>query len=194
MRVTRRTLIEILRRCRRRAEALQNPHEFATGAVQIIKSRLTDQLVDGIRYERINDWFRMEQFELEIDNWQDCLVPAERSLYDHVALDSEVERRFVEDMDRRDDVKIYVKLPAWFTVSTPIGEYNPDWAVVIEPRDEFGQPTGDEAVYLVSETKDTTDLEKLRPDEARKIRCGMQHFRHALGVPYKVVTQAADLP
>ena len=162
--------------------------------MQIIKSRLTDQLVDGIRYEKINEWFRMEQFELEIDNCQDCLVPAERSLYDHVALDSEVERRFVEDMDRRDDVKIYVKLPAWFTVSTPIGEYNPDWAVVIEPGDQFGQPTGDEAVYLVSETKDTTDLDKLRPDEARKIRCGMQHFRHALGVPYKVVTHAADLP
>ncbi len=194
MQLTRRTLLEIVRRTRNRDAALRNPHEFATATVRVIKAKLTDQLVDGIRYEKLNEWYRMEQFELEIESWHEYLVPAERSLYDQVVFDSEIERRFVEDMDRRDDVKLYVKLPGWFTVPTPIGEYNPDWAVVIEPRDAFGEPTGDERLYLVSETKATTDLGKLRPDEARKIHCGRRHFEDALGVPYKVVTSAAELP
>ncbi|NOY79846.1 MAG: hypothetical protein GXP31_02455 [Kiritimatiellaeota bacterium] len=97
-------------------------------------------------------------------------------------------------MKLRTKLSVYVKLPGWFTVPTPIGEYNPDWAVVIEPRDAFGEPTGDERLYLVSETKDTAELDKLRPDEVRRIHCGRRHFEDALGVPYKVVTRAAELP
>jgi type III restriction enzyme len=114
-------------------------------------------------------------------------------VYDHVVYDSEIERRFVEDLEHRDDVKLYLKLPAWFTVNTPIGEYNPDWAIVMEEWDEHGQPTGEELLYLVRETKDTTNLAELRPDERRKVHCGERHFRE-LGVDYKVVTAAHELP
>ena len=193
MRLTRRTLLEIFRRTRKRNEATRNPHEFAAVAVQIIKHKLTDQLIDGIQYERINDWYRMEQFENEIESWEEYAVPASRSLYDHVISDSDIERQFVQDMEQRDDVKLYIKLPGWFTVQTPIGQYNPDWAVVIEPRDEFGNPTQKEMLYLVSETKGTTDLDKLRPDEQRRIHCGERHFQNALNVPYKVVSSATQL-
>ena len=80
-----------------------------------------------------------------------------------------------------------MKLPAWFQVPTPIGSYNPDWAIVF---DDGGQ----EHLYLVRETKGTTTLTDLRPDERRKIMCGRKHFREALGVDYRVVTSAAELP
>lgn len=194
VRLTRRTLLEIFRRTRQKQAALDNPHGFATDAVRIIKEKLTDQLVDGIQYERISEWYEMSQFEAEIESWEQYLVPAERSVYDHVIWDSEVERRFAEEVDRRDDVKLFLKLPAWFMVPTPIGDYNPDWAIVMEERDEHGAPTGKPLLYLVRETKDTTDRSKLRPDERRKIECGERHFEGALGVDYRVLTSATELP
>ena len=128
-----------------------------------------------------------------IDSWKEYLIPARRSVYDHVILDSEIERKFVEGLEKRNDVKLYLKLPAFFTVPTPIGEYNPDWAVVVEPRDAHGEPTGEQMLYLVRETKSTTNLDELRPDEKRKILCGERHFEDALGVDYKVVTSAEEL-
>jgi type III restriction enzyme len=194
VRLTRHTLLEIFKQAspKIQAAALKNPFEFATVAARIIKAKLADQLVNGIQYEKINQWYEMTQFE-DIPGWSDNLVPAAHSVYDHVVYESEIEKAFVEGLERREDVKLYVKLPGWFTVPTPVGEYNPDWAIVLEPRDEFGKPTGEELLYLVRETKDTTNLEELRLDEVRKIRCGERHFRDALGVDYQVVTDAREL-
>ena len=193
MRLTRKTLLNIFMRTRRQQEALDNPQEFASVAVRIIKEKLTDQLIDGIQYEKIDECYEMCQLEASIDSWREYLIPARRSVYDHVIFDSEVERKFVEGLEKRDDVKLYLKLPSFFTVPTPIGEYNPDWAVVVEPRDAHGEPTGEQMLYLVRETKGTTNLDELRPDEARKIHCGEQHFKDALGVDYKVVKSAEEL-
>ncbi|MBL7182887.1 MAG: hypothetical protein ISS50_00390 [Anaerolineae bacterium] len=142
VRLTRRTLLEIIRRAPNQQAVLDNPNEFATVAVRIIKDKLGDQLVEGIQYEKTGEWYEMAQLEAEIPGWEGCLVPAEKSVYDHVVCDSEIERQFVEELERRDDVKLYLKLPAWFTVPTPIGEYNPGWAIVMEDRDEHGQPCG----------------------------------------------------
>ena len=196
VRLTRKTLLEIIRRIPpdSQREMLENPHEFAVEAVRIIKSRLADQLVEGIRYEKIGQWYEMTKLESEIESWESYLEPAEKSIYDHVIYDSEVEHQFARDLERMKEVKLYIKLPGWFLVPTPIGEYNPDWAIVWQPHDEHGEPTGDPLLYLVRETKSEKELEKLRPDEARKIRCGEQHFRKALGVNYAVVREAKELP
>ena len=66
----------------------------------------------------------MSQFDCELESWKDCMEPASRSIYDHVIWDSDVEKQFVEGLERRDDIILYVKLPAFFTVPTPIGNYN----------------------------------------------------------------------
>jgi type III restriction enzyme len=76
-----------------------------------------------------------------------------------------------------------VKLPAWFEIDTPIGKYNPDWAILKHD---------DSVLYLVRETKGTKDFEKLRCAEAEKIRCGRKHFK-SLGVDFDVVTSAAEI-
>ena len=188
IRLTRKTLLEIFMRTRNQQAALNNPHEFASVTVRIIKEKLTDQLVDGIKYEKINDFYEMCQFEASIESWEDHLIPAKSSLYDHVIYDSEVEKKFVQSLERRADVKLYVKLPAFFKVPTPIGTYNPDWAIVVEDPDRE-----DPRVYLVRETKGTTNLRDLRPDEKRKIDCGRKHFSETLGVDYEVVNSAQDL-
>ena len=188
MRLTKRTLLEIFRRTQKQQSALDNPHEFASVAVRIIKEKLTDQLIDGIKYEKIGECYEMCQFEMSIKSWEDRLIPAERSLYDHVIFDSEVERRFVEGLEKRSDVKLYVKLPAFFKVPTPIGNYNPDWAIVVEDPDRE-----DPMVYLVRETKGTTNPNHLRPDERRKVDCGKRHFGEALDVDYEIVDSPFDL-
>ena len=193
IRLTRKTLLDIFMCTRKQQAARDNPPEFAAVAVHIIKEKLTDQLIDGIQYEKIDECYEMCQLEASIESWEDYLMPTQRSVYDHVIFDADNERKFVEGLEKRDDVKLYLKLPAFFTVPTPIGEYNPDWAIVVEPRDAHGEPTGEQMLYLVRETKGTTNLDDLRPDEKRKILCGEQHFKNALGVDYKVVTSAEEL-
>ena len=104
----------------------------------------------------------------------------------------------MKDLEARQDGKLYVKLPYWFVVPTPVGDYQPDWAVVMDAPEEEGKPV----LYLVSETKSSTRKDDLRPDEWRKIQCGAAHFgskqfnkKGALeGVDYSLVTSASELP
>ena len=108
---------------------------------------------------------------------------ADKTLYDHVEIDSEVERRFAKGLDDNTNVKFFMKLPAWFTVDTPIGPYNPDWAIVFD---------GSERVYLVRETKGSSDPDELRGREETKIRCAGQHFE-AIGVDYAVTSSVDEM-
>jgi len=88
----------------------------------------------------------------------------------------------------------YLNLPAWFKVPTPVGNYNPGWAIVMEDRDEFDDVGDKPMLYLVRETKSTTVHSELREAEQQKIHYGKRHFKGALGVDYRVVTNADELP
>ena len=197
MRLSRRTLLEVFRKSAKRDAATENPHEFAITAVNILKSKLADQMVKGIKYEKDGTWYEQTQFAEEIQTWEDYLVRSEEiggvggtHLYDAVKWDSPtIEKPFAESLEKMANIKLYIKLPDWFTVDTPIGRYNPDWAIVMNDPDEDGQ-----RLYLVRETKGSLDLNELRPDEKRKIVCGRRHFQEALGTDYRVVTEAAQLP
>lgn len=91
-----------------------------------------------------------------------------------------------------DEITFYVKLPAWFKVRTPIGDYNPDWGIVMEQRDQFGDRG--ETLYLIRETKGSTTMGDLYQAEQQKIHCGRRHFNGALGVNYDVLKSADELP
>ena len=185
--LSRKTILAIIRKSGRLADGMGNPHEFAAAAARIIKETLADHLVSGIQYERINEWYEMSLFETEFQSWEDHLAPAEKSVYDHVEFDSKVECNFVKAMDRREDIHLYIKLPSWFTAPTPVGKYNPDWAIVMDdPKDSDGKK-----LYLVRETKGEGEL---RPTERRKTECGAKHFEGALDISYRVVTGADELP
>ncbi|MEI7995991.1 MAG: hypothetical protein WCH01_13930, partial [Methylococcaceae bacterium] len=97
--------------------------------------------------------------------------------YDHVIFDSEIEAEFARSFEKSADVKVYAKLPGWFKIDTPLGSYNPDWAVLVNQGDE-------EKLYFVVETKGSILGELLRPSEKAKIDCGREHFK-ALEVPVK---------
>lgn len=192
MRVTRKTLLEIMRSIpeEKATAMIENPHEFAVRTVRLIKDELSEQMVRHIRYEKIDEWYGAALFEPHMESWEQYVVPAQRSLYDHITVDSNVEREFVESLEKREDISLYIKLPAWFVVPTPIGNYNPDWAIVMD------NAKGEQKrLYLVSETKGVTDLTRLpHRNEQRKVICGRRHFKDALGVRYEVVTSPAELP
>jgi type III restriction enzyme len=100
------------------------------------------------------------------------------SIYPRVPFDSKVEQTFAKALDRMHETfRIFAKLPRTFSVPTPLGRYEPDWAIVKHET---------ESVYLIRETKSTRDYEKLRTSEALKVRCGKKHFE-ALDVSFKVV-------
>lgn len=107
----------------------------------------------------------------------------EKSLFDAIVYESEVEKQFARDLDNSEYVKLFVKLPAWFKIDTPIGSYNPDWAFVTERE---------EKLYFVRETKGTLDEEDRRTQENHKIACARKHFG-TLGVDYDVVTSLSQV-
>jgi len=192
VRLTQNTLLNIYKNSSSKIQqaALKNPFEFASVASRIIKNKLADQLVEGIQYEKINEYYEMTQF-MDIPGWEDNIIPSPHSIYDHVIFDSDVEKEFVEGLERREDVKLYIKLPKWFIVPTPIGEYNPDWAIVLEKKNEDEEV--EDVLYLVRETKDTLDPDKRRSEENRKIFAGKSHFKETLNVDFKVITSAREL-
>ena len=195
MRLSRRTLLRIVQETTTIQAALDNPQAFAVAAVAIIKERLADQLVKGISYEKDGTWYEMSQFLDTIPAYTDRFVSSMASgnaggthVYNGVPIESEtVERAFAEMLEERADVKLYIKLPRWFEVDTPIGKYNPDWAVVLADPEHDG-----ETLYLVRETKGGVSRDDLRPVERRKIECGKAHFAGALGVDYKDVRPPFD--
>ena len=195
MRIGRKTILSILKDAPEPKAVLDNPHEFAAALVGIIKTKLADQLVGGIKYEPDGTWYEQSKFDDLIEAFAANVVKSEANtfaggthIYDGVDIDSEtIERPFAEALEKDARVKLYVKLPRWFEVRTPIGGYNPDWAIVMDTGE------GQDRLYLVRETKGSTNLDDLRPDERRKIECGKKHFTDALGVNYKVIVAASQL-
>lgn len=187
--LTRATIIDILTNIENLELVFNNPQEFVTSCTTIIKEKLADFLVNGVEYIKVNEWYRMELFG-DINTYRSCVVDAEKSIYSAVACDSDVEKTFAEELEKMKNVKFFVKLPNWFIVETPIGKYNPDWAIVIDDTDEYGNVS--DVLYIVAETKGSLDWKNLRDVEKRKIRCGERHFT-AINTKYKVVTKPSEL-
>jgi type III restriction enzyme len=186
--LTRSTLVRILKASGRLSELFNNPQRFLDQVATILKHELHRLLVDGIKYEQLPgarpdaEWEMLLFKHEELVNYLNALQ-VNKSVYEYVVYDSEIEREFAQKLDQREDIKLFVKLPAWFEIDTPVGKYNPDWAILKHD----GQ-----ALYLVRETKGTRDFLKLRTTEADKVRCGQKHFE-ALGVPFAVAVTADEV-
>ena len=183
--LTRGTVAQILIQSGRLQEAMLNPQAFMEQALESIQEVLRNLMVNGISYEKIaGDFYEMLLFDQgEVKSYLDRLIQVEHSIVDYIEYDSETERLFAEQLDQRSDIKLFVKLPNWFKVQTPIGSYNPDWAIVKE---------ADQKLYLVRETKGTDQLSLLRTSEKMKIECGQAHFNE-LEVDFAVVRTAAEV-
>jgi type III restriction enzyme len=175
--LTRRTIHRILLGSRRLDDFKRNPQEFSDLAAEAINRCKRLAIVDGIKYQRLGDeqYYAQELFEQEeMTGYLKNLLDAKKSVYEQVVYDSDTEAAFADQLEKNTAIKVYAKLPGWFTVPTPLGTYNPDWAVLVETE-------GQERLYFVVETKGTMLFaDALRPTEQAQIDCGRAHFE-ALG-------------
>ncbi|MCE8039761.1 DEAD/DEAH box helicase family protein [Halomonas sp. MCCC 1A11062] len=172
--LTRRSIATILSGSGRLDDFKRNPQQFIELTAETINRCKRLALVDGIKYQRLGDQhvYAQELFEQEelIGYLKNMLMDTAKSIYEHVVYDSTTERDFADALEKNDAVKLYAKLPGWFKVPTPLGTYNPDWAVLIEED-------GTQRLYFVVETKGSLFADDLRHKEGAKIACGKAHFQ-----------------
>ena len=178
----------ILKGSTRLEEFFIDPQRFMDQVAKILKHSLHSLVVEGIKYEKVPAGERDAEWEMrrfESNELVDYLssIAVSKSIYPYVTYDSDVEREFAKKLDTREDIKLFVKLPRWFEIETPVGKYNPDWAIVKH---------NDTTVYLARETKSTKNFLKLRGSEVDKVKCGQRHF-DALGLPFEVVVTADEV-
>lgn len=180
--LTRKTIVDILIGSERLSEFIGNPNDFIAMAKRVLKAELGALLVDGVQYERIaGSVYELRELqkdgEEEKERFLDQMYKVQHTQktdFDYVVFDSDVERQFAELLDSREDIKLFMKLPAKFKIDTPVGPYNPDWAII-------KQEDGEDRIYMIRETKSTLDDSKLRPTERDKIKSAKRHFE-AIGI------------
>jgi|AntRauTorcE11897_2_1112592.scaffolds.fasta_scaffold00004_173 type III restriction enzyme len=187
--LTRRTVARILLRSETVDQLVKNPHEYRVTAREIIDAVKTDAVIENIEYERIGAAHPTDIIS-EVETYADNTVDVDKSVYDKVVYDSDGERRFARRLDRDDSVVLFIKLPRAYHLPTPIGQYNPDWAVLFEKETPVRTDGDDRRLYLIRETKFGT-ADDLRPSEATKIECARAHY-DALDVDFDLATDFRD--
>ena len=149
-----------------------NPEEFIIRAGNIINERKSSAVIEHIAYHKMD-----QQYDADIFSAQELrgrigidAIRSDKSLYDLVVVDSQgVEKRFAEELEQQEMVEVYTKLPRGFYISTPMGKYNPDWAIAFREGSV-------KHIYFVVETKGSEDITQLREVEQNKIECARRHF------------------
>ena len=184
--MTRWVIFEVLDRAGMFEQIAINPQQVIDEAIRAINRVKQRMAVDGIKYHRTGEYYDMTLFENSelqaylydavMKSGAVAVVDQAKTVYDYVAVDSEVEREFMQSLEDNADVKFYIKLPSWFKIDTPVGKYNPDWAVAFD---------GDRRIYFVAETKGSDDINDnhLSTNERSKITAARQHFAE-INVPY----------
>ena len=185
--LTRSTIFQILKQSGRLTDFPVNPQQFMDKVVKEIRTIMNHLIIKGIVYEKLEgiqyEMTRFKEDEHKLFYPEERILPTDKSIYNYIRYDFGVEKQFAIDLEANLKVKYYIKLPSWFTIDTPVGKYNPDWAIL--------KKNGD-VVYMVRETKSTKEQMKLRITETDKIRCGKAHFK-SIGVNFDVATSIEDL-
>ena len=188
----RRTIIDIIVESGRLHDFYVNPEECIRQVSKILLNVKKENLTDGIKYEKTDEYYEQDLIfnDEGLYGYKGRNVietASDKNVFDHVIYDSNIEKQFAEDAEFDDDVVLYAKLPAAFKIDTPIGNYNPDWAVVLDAEDG-------EKLYFVAETKGTEVIEDLKGNERRKILCGRKHFEVVdSDLKYEVVKELKSL-
>lgn len=173
--LTRKNIVDILIKSGKLQGFKNNPQKFIDGAIKIIKKVMSMFIVDGIKYQKLGSefYYAQECFETQelygylssnmIENREN------KSIYTHTVYDSTIEENFAIEFNRNEKVKLFTKLPKWFKINTPLGSYNPDWALLIEEENE-------EKLYFVVESKGSDLGIDIKTAESSKITCAKKHF------------------
>lgn len=183
--LTRKTIIDILIGSGKLGQFLANPNDFIKMVKDCITQALAEIVIDGVQYEQLENGsvYALRELMRDGEEEKQFFIDAmykvknqEKTDFDYVVYDSDTERQFAELLDNREDIKLFMKLPPKFKIDTPVGAYNPDWAIL---KHENGQ----DRIYMIRETKSTADPNSLRPAERAKIKAARRHF-DAIGIQY----------
>ncbi|MEG1120425.1 MAG: restriction endonuclease subunit R, partial [Bacteroidales bacterium] len=195
--LTRKSVVEVLRSIGTAVfeQFEYNPEEFIIRASELINEQKATAIIQHITYDKLDECYNSKIFtepEFKGKLGTNAMI-AERHLFDHVIFDSNNEKKFAEDIDTRTDVAVYVKLPKAFYINTPVGKYNPDWAIAFEEGKV-------KHIYFIAETKgETHSLQfseaDLRETEKAKKKCAEEHFKaiSSDNVKYGVVSSYEEL-
>lgn len=187
--LTRKSIVKILTGTNKLGYFKINPQKFIEGCIDIINEQMRLHIIDGIQYKKVGDseFYSQELFSNEelFGYLKSNLTESEKSPYDYVVYDSAIESKLATDFENSDNISVYAKLPNWFKIDTPLGTYNPDWAILWKDGNE-------EKLYFVVESKGTTLFGDLRPKEQGKIDCGKKHFEE-LGTKLIVAASMEDV-
>jgi type III restriction enzyme len=193
--LTRRTAAAILRRLSPATFAKfgQNPEQFITEAARLINEQKATVIIEHLTYDTLSQRFDTSIFteNQTVEDFSKAGAKLRRHIYEYIVTDSKAERAFVRELDKADEVAVYAKLPRGFAIPTPVGDYNPDWAIAFtDGRVKH--------VYFVAETKGSMSTMDLRGVEKSKIDCARRFFARLAEhddqpVSYDVVTDYDQL-
>ena len=167
-----------------------NPEDFILKTVKLINNEKATAIIEHIAYNKLEESYNTSIFTENTIKGQLGVnaVEVKNHLYNYLRFDSDKEKNFAEKLDNSNEVAVYVKLPSGFKISTPVGDYNPDWAIAFHE----GQV---KHIFFVAETKGTMDSLELREAESAKIACAREHFRaiSTQAVQYDVVDTYENL-
>jgi type III restriction enzyme len=191
--LTRNAVAKILRGAGKEiiAQFANNPEEFILKAGTMINDEKATVIIEHITYDKLESAYDTSVFTEPTMKGKlgiNTIATPNRHLYDHVIYDSDGERKFAEKLDTEKPVAVYVKLPGGFYISTPVGKYNPDWAIAFHEGNV-------KHIYFVAETKGDMGSLQLRTIENAKIHCATEHFKAISGdnVVYDVVDSYESL-
>lgn len=192
--LTRKAIVNILQKINKSTFSRfeTNPEEFIIKASNIINECKAIAVIEHVKYHKLNKQFESDIFSNTALKGKlgENAIESKKSLYDLVVVDSKgIEMDFAKDLEEHKEVAVYTKLPKGFYINTPVGHYNPDWAIV------FNESNDIKHVYFVAETKGSLQESQLRESERSKIECARKHFATIADskVTYDVVTNYSDL-
>lgn len=168
-----------------------NPEDFIREAIKLIDEQKASTIIEHITYDKLEESWNAEEIFVDptiTGEYGSNVVDAKKHLFDKLRYDSTIEKDFAGELDAADSVELYVKLPSGFYINTPMGKYNPDWAITFKEGSV-------KHIYFVAETKgDTSDIQ-LREVEKAKIECARRHFSviSSGNVKYSAVSSYTEL-
>lgn len=190
--LTRRTIVQIMCGIEQSvfSQFRDSPEEFIIRAAEIINEQKATVIIQHITYDKLESTFDTSIFTEPTIRGRLGVnaIKTQKHLYNHVVFDSTNEKIFAENIDISDEVAVYAKLPSGFYINTPVGKYNPDWAIVFHEGKV-------KHIYFVAETKGSMSSMQLKKIESAKIDCAREHFKaiSANSVVYDVVDSYAEL-
>ncbi|HCC83815.1 TPA: hypothetical protein DEP96_03115 [Candidatus Uhrbacteria bacterium] len=177
---------QILAGMKDKKKVAKNPVAFLAKATLAAKKIVKQTMVRCVSYEALNESWDKSEFKEMFETRQDVL-PVQHGVYDHVVFDSRIEERFGQEIDNENRVRCFIKLPEWYKIKTPAGDYNPDWALVIEKK-TLDDEVSTKYSFVVETKGFDAGQPRLDEDERAKIACAIAHFK-AIGLEDYYVTE-----